>query len=49
MTRTIKGICFTVALIFIVGWGRPVEQIRETVQQIMTVISGTSGALSKQP
>ena len=47
MARTIKGLCFTFTLIFLLGRGKvfattPMEQIRETLQEVMTVISGTS-------
>ena len=47
MTRTIKGLCFTFALIFLVGRGSvfattPMEQIQETMQQVITVMSGAS-------
>jgi phospholipid transport system substrate-binding protein len=41
MSRTIKGLCFTLALIFLMVRGKvfatmPMEQIRETLQQVMT-------------
>ena len=47
MARTIKGLCFTFTLIFLLGRGKvfattPMEQIRETLQQVMTVVSGPS-------
>ena len=47
MTRTLKGVCFCLALIFIASRGKvfattPMEQIQETLQDVMTVISGTS-------
>jgi phospholipid transport system substrate-binding protein len=47
MARTIKGLCFTFTLIFLLGRGKvfattPMEQIRETLQQVITVVSGPS-------
>ena len=47
MTRTIKGLCFTLALIFLLARGKvfattPTEQIEETIQQVMAIIGGAS-------
>jgi len=47
MTRTIKGLCFTLALIFLLARGKvfattPMEQIEETIQQVMAIIGGAS-------
>jgi phospholipid transport system substrate-binding protein len=53
MARTIKGLCFTFTLIFLLGRGKvfattPMEQIRETLQQVMTVVSGPSNGDEKE-
>ena len=53
MSRTIKGLCFTFTLIFLLGRGKvfattPMEQIRETLQQVMTVVSGPSNGDEKE-
>jgi phospholipid transport system substrate-binding protein len=53
MSRTIKGLCFTLALIFLMARGKvfattPMEQIRETLQQVMTVVSGPSNGDEKE-
>jgi phospholipid transport system substrate-binding protein len=47
MTRTVKGLCFTLALIFLLGRGKvfatsPGEQIQETIQQVMAIMDGSS-------
>ena len=53
MTRTIQGFCFTLALIFIIGRGKafavtPMEQIKDTIQQVMAVISGPSNISTEE-
>jgi phospholipid transport system substrate-binding protein len=53
MSRTIKGLCFTFTLIFLMARGKvfattPMEQIRETLQQVMTVVSGPSNGDEKE-
>jgi len=45
MARTIKGLCFTLVLAFLIGRGKvfgtpPMEQIKDTLQQMMNMISG---------
>ena len=49
MTRTVKGLCFALALIFLLGRGKvfattPGEQIQETLQQVMAIMDGSSNA-----
>jgi phospholipid transport system substrate-binding protein len=53
MSRTIKGLCFTLALLVLLARVKvlattPMEQIQETLQQVMAVISGPSTGDEKE-